>query len=195
MSPPDKPGPPRRPGSLPHVAIPREEATTRRSSPGDELPENDREFLLRTFRDQTAELGGKIDQLRSDTDGRLMALEKRALEESKTGVAVQELSGRIGALNANVETIIKSERLQDQDIGILKDRLQTALRPAVVAEASTEGQAAGQVAGKRAGRVWGGIGLVASVVAVSCMQYCESQIKNGLFSDPKSDPAMGTPAK
>jgi hypothetical protein len=188
--------PPRSPGSASHLAIPREDAPARRPSQSDDLPENDREFLLRTFRDQTEELGGKIDELRRDTDGRLMALEKRALEESKTGVAVQELSGKIGALNANVETILRSERLQDQDIGILKDRLQTALRPAVVAEASTEGQAAGLVAGKRAGRVWGGLGVALSVVAVSLMQYCESQVKNGLFSDPKTDPGMShSPSK
>lgn len=177
--------PPRRPGSQPHLPIERDEVTgqARVLSQRPVDMGSDREFILGELHKQTEYIVGKIGVLERNTDSRLVALEKAQLEEDRTRFEVQKL-------NASVRDMLDRERAQDMDIGALKDRLQTALRPTVVAEAATEGQAAGQQAGKRAGRVWGGLGLVASIVAVSCMQYCEAQIKNGLLSDPKSDPGM-----
>lgn len=176
MSPPQKP--PTRPGSSPHLPIEREEIEHSQQYIG-----SDREFILGELHKQTEYIVGKIGILERNTDARLVALEKAQLEEDRTRFEVQKL-------NASVRDMLDRERLQDQDIGVLKDKLQTALRPTVVAEAATEGQAAGRVAGKRAGKLWGGFGVVASMVAVACMQYCQHQVENGVFSDPKTDPAM-----
>jgi hypothetical protein len=146
------------------------------------LDDGSREFILRTFRSQTLELGGKIDELAKSTEAnynrlerRVLDLEKEAVEEKQTRIRVEQLIGK-------VDTIIDRDRKQDLDIG----RIEGLLRPVVKAEASTEGQLAGAVAGHRAGKKTSIIGGIIAVVVVSVLNHCEQQIQRGLFSDPPS---------
>jgi len=133
---------------------------------------DEREFILEVIREQTTELGGKIDSLKTDTEGRLMALEKARLEDDRMRLSVQTLTVR-------VEALLESDKRQDSSLVALT----AALRPAVEATASIEGQAAGKVAGGRAGKFWGLVGTVLAVVLAAAAQQCEQQISRGAF-DP-----------
>ena len=140
---------------------------------------DEREFILEVIREQTSELGGKIDSLRDDTaedkrdtDARLMQLEKARLEDDRMRLSVQTLTVR-------VESLLESDKSQNSSLAALT----AALRPSVEATASIEGQAAGKAAGGRAGKLWGVIGSILAVVAAGALQQCQQQIARGAF-DP-----------
>lgn len=133
---------------------------------------DDREFILEVIREQTAELGGKIDAVRRDTDGRLIALERARIEDDRMRLTVQEMTSKVGAL-------LESDRAQNTSLVALT----AALRPSVEATASIEGQAAGKVAGSRQGKLWGILGSILAVIAAGAFQQCQQQIARGAF-DP-----------
>lgn len=150
----------------------------RRSSTELALNESERDFLLRVFKEQTDEIVSKIESVKTTSDAqinelskRMLELERGQLEEAKTRVAVNELT-------AEVRLLVNRDRLQDQDIGALREQLKVALRPTVVLEASEAGGMMGKVTAARQSKIWGGLGLVASVVVVSMMQYCQQQVEN-----------------
>lgn len=131
---------------------------------------DEREFILTLIHEQTDELGGKIDALATDTDGRLMLLEKARLEDDRMRLSVQTLTVR-------VESLLESDKLQNTSLAALT----LALKPSVEATASIEGQAAGKVAGGRAGKFWGIVGSIAAVIAAGAFQQCQQQIARGAF--------------
>ncbi len=181
MEPPRKPDP-RRQSSPGRASIPIIEEDgrphERRSSADLELNEPERDFLLRVFKEQTDEIVGKIESVKVETaasvaalSARTFALERGQLEEAKTRVAVTELAGL-------VREQLNRDRLQDQDIGSLKEQLKVALRPTVQLEAAEAGGITGKIAAAKQSKIWGGLGFIASVVAVAVMQYCQQQVEN-----------------
>lgn len=187
--------PPRKPGQRP---IDRSEPL---------LDENQREFLLRVIKDQTDKLAGSMHTVEQNLTGqlgnlteqfgslkaetteaiqantkRILSLEMDRIEEVKTRLAVSEL-------NTSVRELLNSNRLQDQDIGALKVQIQEAMRPQLQLNAELDGARAGKDAGKQVSRVWSGIGVVLSVVAVACMQYCQAQVENYRNGTAKAAPS------
>ncbi len=150
----------------------------RRSSAELALNESERDFLLRVFKEQTDEIVGKLESVKAGSDAqyaalaaRTLELERSQLEEARTRLAVQELSGE-------VRQLLNRDRLQEQDIGMLRDQIGRALKPSVELTASEAGGTMGKVTAARQSKIWGGLGFIASVVAVSVMQYCQAQVEN-----------------
>lgn len=139
------------------------------------MPESDREIILRRLAEVNDHLTIKIDKLARDADERLSLLEKQALAERETALAVRELTSSVNTLNA-------ANRAQDLDIGALTHKVELATRPAVQATASAAGSAegtlAGADAGKRAGRLWGIVLAIVGVVVSQVINHCEQQILN-----------------
>ena len=143
------------------------------------VPQSDRdEFLLRVLKDQTSEIIAEVESLRTETqaqnenfDRRILDLEKSALEDARTRLAVQTLITK-------VDLVLSNDRSQEQDIGALKDRVAIAVRPAVEAAASAEGQLSGKQAGNRQGKLWGVVTVLAGIVVSATMHYCQEQITN-----------------
>lgn len=193
--------PPRKPSG---TRLPAVEHDGRRTSNHElALDESERDFLLRIIKDQTdnvsqrfTELGDSMNAqfglLKEETarsinenTKRILALETDRLEEVKTRLAVNDL-------NTSVRELLNSNRLQDQDIGALKQQIATALRPQLKADAELDGARAGASAGKEAtktSKVWSGVGVVLSVIAVSCLQYCQQQVENYRTGTAKAAPS------
>lgn len=86
-------------------------------------------------------------------------------------------------LTEQIEDLKQRDRSHEQDIGVIHGRLEAALRPSVVAAASTEGQAAGHVAGARAGQLYASLGAILAIVVSSALSYCEQRAARG-FEPP-----------
>lgn len=130
-------------------------------------PESDREWFAQLLEKQTDDLRELSDIRDRAYDARFTALEKSSLSNDRLALRVEQL--------------LDTERKQDQDIGALRERVMSGIRPAVVAEANTEGQAAGLVAGNRAGKFWGVLGAVFAIVVSGAIDQCQKQIARGAF--------------
>ena len=139
------------------------------------MPEGDREMILTRLAEVDKRWGAKFDGFAAATDQRLTALEKAALLERETALAVRELKSSVDTLNA-------ANRAQDLDIGKLSGQVEAATRPAVQATASAAGSAegtlAGADAGKRAGKFWGLVLAIVGVVVSQVLTHCEKQLEN-----------------
>ena len=139
------------------------------------MPEGDREMILTRLAEVDERWQDKFDAFAGTTDQRLTSLEKAALLERETALAVRELTSSVNVLTAR-------ERAQDLDIGALSARVEAAQRPAVQAAASAAGSAegtlAGADAGKRAGKFWGLVLAIVGVVTSQVLSHCEQQWAN-----------------
>jgi hypothetical protein len=139
------------------------------------MPEGDREMILTRLAEVDKRWSARFDGFAADTDQRLTALEKAALLERETALAVRELKSSVDTLNA-------ANRAQDLDIGGLSAKIEAATRPAVQATASAAGSAegtlAGADAGKRSGRLWGILFAIVGIVAQQALTHCEQSIAN-----------------
>lgn len=139
------------------------------------MPEGDREMILNRLAEVDERWSEKFDAFAGATDQRLTSLEKAALLERETALAVRDLT-------SSVNTVIARERAQDLDIGALSARVEAATRPSVQATASAAGSAegtlAGADAGKRAGKFWGVVLALVGVVVSQVLSHCEQQLAN-----------------
>ena len=159
--------PPRKPFSPPRPFV--------EPPPASVMPEGDREMIMNRLAEVDKRWGAKFDAFAGATDQRLTALEKAALLERETALAVRELTASVNVLNAR-------DRAQDLDIDTLGKRIEAATRPAVQATASAAGSAegtlAGADAGKRAGKFWGLVLAIVGVVVSQVLTHCEQQLAN-----------------
>jgi hypothetical protein len=170
---PDPPDKPFRRATLPTQSrLPAVEVPGHRSI----IPEGDREFLLKTFREQTRVIVEKFDSLESTTkagfeahDRRLLDLEKAQLEAGRTGLLVQKIDGKF-------DLVMAANRAQDIDIGRLSAQVTTSIRPIVKSEGQDAGKVAGKAAGNAQGKVWGAVTILVGIVVTSTMQYCQQQL-------------------
>ena len=139
------------------------------------MPEGDREMILARLAEVDQRWSERFDGFAGETNQRLTALEKNALLERETALAVRELKTSVDTLNA-------ANRAQDMDIGALSHKVELATRPAVQATASAAGSAegtlAGADAGKRAGKFWGFVLALVGVVVSQVLSHCEQQLAN-----------------